>query len=111
MKNEPILVPQNKCLLEVLAEMGEETESAWIFVHRNAVEKLISIAEDYSPHRNSDFQELRLNATDNFPETLIWIELHPDKVWLEIYRIEAHDTAFYLPAHDPENILFMKMDE
>lgn len=104
-------MPKDKCPLDVLAEMGEQTKSAWIFLHRNAVEKLISIAEGHNPHQHSGFHEFRWNATDDFPETVIWIELHPDKVWLEIYRIDADDIAFNLPADDPDNILFIKMDK
>ena len=111
MKKEVKLVPKDKCPLDVLAELGEQTKSAWIFLHRNAVEKLISIADDHRPQMSCDFQELFWNATDAFPETTIWIELHPDKVWLEVYRIDADDIAFNLPADDPDNILFVKMDE
>lgn len=111
MKKEVTFVPKDKCPLDILAEMEEGTKSAWIFLHRNAVEKLISTADDHSPHQHSDFQELRWNATDDFPETVIWIDLHPDKVWLEIYRIDANDIAFNLPVDDPDNILFLKMAE
>ncbi len=64
MKKEPILVPKNKCPLDVLAEMGEQTKSAWIFLHRNAVEKLISLAENHFIHQNIGFQVLSWNATD-----------------------------------------------
>ena len=111
MKKEVKLVPKDKCPLNVLAELGEQTKSAWIFLHRNAVEKLISIADDHRTRMSHDLRELFWNATNAFPETTIWIEFDPEKVWLEVYRIDADDIAFNLPADDPDNILFVKMDE
>ena len=111
MKKEVKLVPKDKCPLDVLAEMGEATKSAWIFLHRNAVEKLISIADDHRVRMHCNSQQFYWEATDTFPDTFLWVELHPDKVWLEVYRIEADDIAFNLPADDPDDIIFMKMDE
>ena len=111
MKKEPILVPKDKGLLGVLAEEGEQVKSAWIFLHRNDVEKLISIADDYLPHGHSNVQDFYWNATDDFPETFIRIEMHPDKIWLEVYHIDSNAIKFNLPADDPDNILFLKMDE
>lgn len=46
MKKEVILVPKDKCPLDVLAEMGERTKNAWIFLHQNATEKLKKTADE-----------------------------------------------------------------
>ena len=35
MKKEEIIVPKDKCPLDVLSEMGERTKNAWIFLHYN----------------------------------------------------------------------------
>lgn len=111
MKKEVILVPKDKCPLDVLAEMGEQTKSAWIFLHRNAVEKLTSTADDHLVHMHCNSQQFYWEATDAFPDTLLWIEIHSDTVWLKVYRIEADDIAFKLPADNPDDIIFVKMDE
>ena len=111
MKKEVILVPKNKCPLDVIAEMGEQTKSAWIFLHCTAVKKLVSIADDHRIRRNSDIQEFFWNATATSPKTSIRIQFHPCKVWLEVYLIDADDIAFKMPSCDPENIIFMKMDD
>ena len=46
MKKEVILVPKDKCPLDVLAEMGERTKNSWIFLHQNAVDKLTITADE-----------------------------------------------------------------
>ena len=111
MKKEPIIVPKDKGLLDVLAEMGEETKCAWIFLHRNAVDELISTADDHSPRVHSGIHILCWNETDVSSKKLMWIELHPNKVWLEVRLIDADDIAFNWPADDPDDLLFLKMDE
>lgn len=35
-----IFVPKDKCPLEVLAEIGEQTRDAWIFLHNDVVDHL-----------------------------------------------------------------------
>ena len=111
MKKQPILVPKDSCPLDELAKMGEETKFAWIFLHRNAVEKLASGECEHRPLPFKGFQELFWNKTDKYPETTLWIELHSDKIWLEVYRIDATDIAFKTPAEDPSDIIFLKMEE
>lgn len=111
MKKEVIIVPKDKCPLDILAELGEQTKSAWIFLHRNAVKKLISIADDHSTSVHSGVEKFFWNATDDFPETTVEIELHPDMVWLEVYRINADDIVFTMPADDPDEVIFMKIEE
>ena len=111
MKKEVTIVPKDKCPLDVLAELGERTEETWIFLHQNAVEKLYAIADDYHYRQVRGFQEFFWKGTDDFSETTIQIEAHPEKIWLEVYRIDADDIAFHFPSDDPDDILFLKMDE
>lgn len=111
MKKEVTNVPKDKCSLDVLAELKEKTKDSWIFLHRNVVEKLISTADNQNWRINSGFLELTWNATAKFPETLVWIEYDISKEWLEVYRIDADDIEFKIPAEDPENIFFLKMEE
>ena len=111
MKKEVMRVPQDKCPLDLLAEMGEQTKSAWIFLHRNTVEKLISTADSHVLHCVNGFQELFWQGTDALPETTLWVEWHDNKVWLEVYLIQANDIAFNHPVADPDEIIFINMEE
>lgn len=110
MKREVTVVPKDKCPLDVLAELGERTRNAWIFLHSNAVEKIESIAGDCRTPPFSVFQDYSYFA--DFPETSIQIELnHDGRPWLKVYRIKSGDIAFNLPADDPSEIFFLKMEE
>ena len=39
-KMKKIIVPKDKCPLEVIAEMGEQTQNAWIFLNKDAINHL-----------------------------------------------------------------------
>ena len=110
MKKEIVIVPKDKCPLDILAEMGENTSSSWIFLHKNAVKKLQSIADEYEANPGY-FQKCFWKSTDRFPETTVLTEFNSEKEWLKILRIEADDIAFKFPANDPDNIFFLKMEE
>lgn len=111
MKKEVILVPKEKCPLDVLAEMGERTKNSWIFFHYNVVESLCQTAEVDTGHTSYIMCEWK--ATKDFPKTLLYIEefLGTAKVWIKVLRIDAVDIAFSIPSADPEDIYFLKMDE
>ncbi|MBO4815741.1 MAG: hypothetical protein J5507_02150 [Clostridia bacterium] len=111
MKKEVTLVPKDKCPLDMLASLGTRTGSAWIFLHQNAVEKLTSIADDSIIRPVSGFRSCHWNPTKDFPETYIQIEENSDKIWLEVYRIDADNISFQFPSDDPCNIFFLKMAE
>ena len=65
MKKEVILVPQDKCPLDVLAEMGECTRNSWIFLHDNVVDKLHSTADESHIHED-DYVYLCWHATKDY---------------------------------------------
>ena len=113
MKKDVTTVPKDKCPLDVLAELGERTRNAWIFLDANAIEKIASIAVDCCTRPFVGFQEY--SYFPDFPETSIQIEMNPsedsDKVWWEVYCIESSDIAFHFPADDPAEIFFLKMEE
>lgn len=112
MKKEVILVPKDKCPLNVLAELGERTKNSWIFFHRNVVQNLYQTAEVDSD--NFSYIICQWEATEDFPKTLLYIEnflYTPACDWIKVLRIDAVDIAFMIPSADPEDIYFLKMDE
>ncbi len=109
MKKEVTIVPKDKCPLDILAEMGDRTKNAWIFLHQGAVNKLEETCNGYEELAHSI--RLRWNATEEFPSTSITIKTEEFSRWKQVYFIEADDIAFKHSCSDPEEIFFLKMDE
>ena len=109
MKKEVILVPKDKCPLDVLAEMGERTKNAWIFLHQNAVDKLRRTADETCEVAVGVYR-FDWKATEEFPETILRFDISRG-VWSKITSITADDIAFKITSADPEDIYFLKMDE
>lgn len=112
MKKEVILVPKDKCPLDVLAELGEKTRHSWIFFHQNVMEKLVSMP-DKSFIADSDTVDFCWEATKDYPETRLITSGEPfvNSQWYTVYRIIAEDIAFSAPNCDPEDMFFLKMAE
>lgn len=70
MKTEVIIVPKDKCPLNVLAEMGEETYGVGIIFSHTSLYKLKRTADRFE---EIDFTSYLLswNATKDFPKTTI----------------------------------------
>jgi len=111
MKKEVILVPKDKCPLDVLAEMGERIKNSWIFLHENAYEKLKSTCDTQEKFNLNSYHSLSWNATDNYPETNIRIYCNSIGVWYLVSMISAVDISFKHISKDPEDIFFLKMEE
>ena len=113
MKKEVIIVPNDKCPLDVLAEMNERTANAWIFLHHNAVEKLqrsdgVSCKEGRKPGT----LELTWKGTDDYPKTRVVIDVCAMATnWKSIIAISASDIFFNIMPVDPEDIYFLKMED
>ena len=113
MKKEVILVPKDKCPLDVLAEMEERTKDAWIFLHANAVEKLKqSDGVSCEEGRKQGTLVLTWEATEEYPETRVVIDICGlNAEWKPIISISASDIAFNLMPVDFEDIYFLQMAE
>ena len=113
MKKEVILVPKDKCPLDVLVEMGERIRNSWIFLHENAYQKL-SITSDHHSTTNSmndaESAYMKWDATKDYPATILHCDV-PKITWGKIRIIEATDIAYGICPSDPEDIYFFKMDE
>lgn len=105
MLKDVILVPKDKCPLDVLAEMGSQTARAWIFLHQNARAKLKKTANYVDGCRG--YEELGWNATEKYPSTVIRLECTTDD-WMRIYYIKADDIAFDHEVSDSKYIFFLK---
>ena len=104
MLKKVILVPKDKCPLDVLAEMGSQTANAWIFLHTNAVEKLRSTADTITTNGPL---KMYWKETEKYPSTTILLE--PKAKWYRVCHIKAEDIAFEYEPHDPKYIFFLKM--
>ena len=113
MKKEVILVPKDKCPLDVLAEMGEQTRYSWIFFHANVIQKLVSMPDNTFCADSDDNVDFRWEATKDYPETRLITSGYPfvNSSWHIVYKIIAEDIAFSAPNVDPEEIFFLKMAE
>lgn len=109
MKKEVILVPKDKCTLDVLVDMGERTRNAWIFLHKNAIELLCDTADDVLL-KEEGVLDVFWNKTDTYPETNIIIQAYKP-FWSKVYEIKANDIAFTISPDDPEDIFFLKREE
>ena len=115
MKKEVILVPKDKCPLDVLAEMGERIRKSWIFLHENAYQYLLkSDGANHSTGNSMNANQTTLitwAATKDYPKTVVFCEVPSARGWGKITSIEAADISFGLSTNDPEDIYFLKMDE
>lgn len=108
MKKEVILVPKDKCPLDVLAEMGEQTRNAWIFLHQSVIRNL-KITADTCTGKIAGYQEMIWNENEKHPKTILDFEAEKG-LWLKVHRIYASDIAYGLKPQDPENIIFLEME-
>lgn len=113
MKKEVIIVPKYKCPLDVLADMENRTENAWIFLHSNAIDKLQhSEGVSCKLGRKAGTIDLTWEATEDYPETRIVIDICAMVTeWKPIIFISASDISFNLMPVDPEDLYFLKMEE
>ena len=104
MLTDVIIVPKDKCPLDVLAELGSKTGNAWIFLHTTAIQKLLKTADTVE-----SFPFLiEWKETEKYPATTILVEV-TKKDWSRVCRINASDIAFKDEPNDPEYIFFLKM--
>lgn len=109
MKKDVTIVPKDKCPLDILAEMGDRTKNAWVYLHVNAVYKLKETCNEYEEANRSI--KLKWNATEEFPSTSITIGTEVVGSWRPVWFIEADDIAFKQESCDPEEIFFLEMEE
>lgn len=109
MKKEVTIVPKDKCPLDILAELKERTESAWIYMHENVIAKLAKDCDQF--HEAHGCTSFAWIATKDFPTTKITLVVDVIGCWKPVFAIDAGDIAFKHTSSDPEEIFFLKMEE
>ncbi len=114
MKQEVITVPKDKCPLDVLADMGEETYTAGILFSPEGLNKMLETADRHEKLDSTAYL-LSWNATEKFPQTTIIIvgEQYSQPVGLQ-YRavfIHANDISFRRQLDDRTVDYFLTMEE
>ena len=112
MKKEVIIVPRDKCPLDMLAEMGELVRKSWIFLNFNAVDKLRETSDEQEDQNRGRDLKLVWNATEEFPQTEVVIDVSGFPAeWKPITLISASDISYDFMPTDPEDIFFLKMEK
>ena len=116
MKKEVILVPKDKCLWDVLAEMGQQgykTESAWIFLHVNVIEKLRQSdgiqCKEWAKAETFLFERKATEKHSSVKMVVGVFEIVTD--YRPVSFIVASDISYNFMPADPEHLYFFKMDE
>lgn len=109
MKKEVMLVPKDKCLLDMIAEMGERTKNAWFFLHTNVVEELQhSYGVSSEEGRTRGTLVLTFKATEEHSEKKVAINL----AWSDVsWKPITYISDLYLIPVDFEDIYFFQMAE
>ncbi len=112
MKKEVILVPKDKCLLEILSEMGNRLRSSWIFLHINAIISLAQIegvsVKDGKPRGATIYT---WEETKEHSKVVINVDFYSSSAnWKQVIYISASEIDYNIPPVDPEEIYFLKMD-
>lgn len=104
-----ILVPRNKCLLDVLAEMEERIENAWLFINDDVVMKL---EEDCLLIECMINEEIFMywQATENNSRTSLSLKTAYGE-WFFCSSISAEDISFTVPAPVPNDVFFIMMED
>lgn len=115
MKVDVTKVTTGMCPLNKLAEMGESIRNSWIFLHENAYERLMQsggakVSGGDSVNHNKTTC-IKWEATDNYPETVVFCEVPEHHGWGKITAITADDIAYSNAPVNPEEIFFLKMAE
>ncbi len=105
--SKTIIVPKNKCPLDVLSEMGDRIKDSALFFDYNTVEQLKNSADKLDELQKGI--SIFFEATKNYPETSI--TLHRVRFpYYEILSINAPDISFTTRVKNPKEYLFFKMD-
>ena len=113
MKKEVILVPKDKCPLDVLAEMGERIENAWIFLHSDDVENSYNNTCGFCINKGHGTLGAKdLIWEDDYPKIAVTIDaLALPTEWHPIIQMSYADNIDYIMPSDPQEVLFLKMEE
>ena len=90
-----LTVPKNKHTLEFLAEMGEKTKNAWIFLHESITDDVIreeGVVYTYNQRGFSHFYWISKAQEHSCPRMVCSIS--PNTWWYVVVEISAPGVAF-----------------
>ncbi len=112
MKREVTIVPKDKCPLDVLAELGDRTKNAWIFMHSSVVRKMKDTADYERLWGDNNIKVFSWSKTDKYPATTLFLDTRRAIFnYFLVTQIDASDIAFRAMFDEPAEIFFLKMEE
>lgn len=108
MVKEVILLPEGKCPLAFIRELGVKFEDSWVFLHKNAVSFLENAADKCI--LRGDPLVLSWNPTKELSKITVGIQYNEKNIWNKMISVETDMTNFILASEDPEYIYFIKME-
>ena len=108
MKREIDLVPYDKCVLTYIAELGERTADAWIYIDKGCIEQMYERCDKITGIKGF-MVTLHYNGSDEYPPAEVTVQCH--KPWNQILLIKADDIAFKGRSDDPKEIFFLKLEK
>ncbi len=105
-----LTVPEDKCELDVLAELKERCKNAWIYMHKTSVDHLTA-SKGVEVSIGSNYLICTWRATEEYPETKLVIAKFSRK-WCNVLAIEAEDIAFkdLYEVNEPQYIIRLRRE-
>ena len=107
---EKILVPKGKRPLTVLRKLGEQTRNSWVFIHKNAVLKLMSTKYGIKFYGDKGCIEIFIKPTKKYPKESIVVK-HIDSDWMVVVEKDPKSGEFKLLCGDSDEGFKIQMDE
>lgn len=108
MKKEIVFVPKDdEFPLDILERMKEETKSAWIFVHDDVIRELKKTCS-YAQQTHSSREEVFYKDAPHF--RFVQIEWNAGN-WKKLVKFISDEIKFEHECMNPENIIFLKMED
>lgn len=105
-------VLKNKCVLDLIAEMGDNVLGKRLFLCKDIIDKLFAEA-DQKIHLYDLYIMLFAKTSEN-PETALLVkeQLSGEQAgWFELVRIEAKDICFRMAPRSADVGLFFEISE
>lgn len=100
-------VPEDMCILDYLAGLGERIKNAWIFCDNDCFEQMNKQADKSIVDEGLPYCFHWDAVAGQYPSTDVMI--CRGRSWNSFVSIKADDIAFKMKADDPEEIFFLKM--
>ena len=100
-------VPEDMCILDYLADLGDRIKNAWIFCDDDCIEQMKTRANKSMVYEGIPYTFHWDAVTGKYPPADVVI--YSGESWNSFVKIDADDIAFKKKAKDPEEIFFLKM--